>query len=224
MFNKKILYLVICILFTSVFLVGCNTKTKKHITKKKPIVKEEYKDSNNMSIGIYDFNNNKLTLLTEYSNKFVRGTDIGVFSIFPSNDKEVSLSKKFGEEFYNKWSSLSKNNKIGFNLKYSLNDGTSYSYNFMKPDEAMLHSEYLEIYLYDDYIHRNDSFYSHVEGKDYNDNTLFSSIKLTPGRDIDKVKSPIKLTVFTYDSEDDFDSKKEYRGNSKYSIDVKRSN
>ena len=224
MFNKKILYLVICILFTSVFLVGCNTKTKKHITKKKPIVKEEYKDLNNMPIGIYDNTNNKLTLLTEYSNKFVRGTDIGVFSIFPSKEKEIILNKKYAEEFYNKWSSLSKNNKIGFNIKFDLNDGTSFSYNVLNPSETMLHAEYLEIYLYDDYAHRNDSFYSHVETKDYNDNTLFTAIKLTPGRDIDKVKSPIKLTVFTYDSEDDFNFKKEYRGHSKYSIDVKRTN
>ena len=38
--------------------------------------------------------------------------------------------------------------------------------------------------------------------------------------DINKVTSPITLEAFTYDSADDFDEKGNYRGNSKYSIEI----
>ncbi|MBQ2640094.1 MAG: hypothetical protein IJF92_05005 [Bacilli bacterium] len=217
---KKIL--LICLVFISLFVVGCNKNTsKKPIKKEQVIKKEKYVDANNMKIGIYENNNGKLNLLDSFSNIFVRGTDIAVFQLFPSNDKEIVCNNKFAEMFYERISAT--NNKIGFNITYTLKDNSKTSHNILKPSDTMLHAEYLEIYLYDDYYHRNDNWYSHIEEKDYNDNTLYTSIKLTPGMKIDDITSNIKLTVFTYDSEDDFDSNtNEYRGNSKYSIEISR--
>ena len=37
---------------------------------------------------------------------------------------------------------------------------------------------------------------------------------------VGEVDSKILLTVFTYDTEDDFDENKEYRGNSKYTMTI----
>ena len=51
------------------------------------------------------------------------------------------------------------------------------------------------------------------------DTTMYTSIKLYLV-EVDKITSPITLTVFTYDSDDDFDSDGNYRGNSKYQIQI----
>ena len=221
---KKI---TILLLIVSIFLVGCNKNTTKKKAKSKPKVVNDikYKDDNNMPIGIYQDNNSNLIKLNSYSNSFVRGTDIGVFQIFPSNDSNIKYNSKFGDFFYEKWVSFNKKNKIGFSIKFSTTDGNKIEYIILNPKEAMRHANYLEIYLYDDYYHRNDSWYSHVEENEYNDNTLFTSIKLTPGMRINDINSSIDLTVFTYDGNDDFDPDTElYRGNSKYTISVSRTN
>ena len=103
-------------------------------------------------------------------------------------------------------------------MLYTLNDGTIISQNILGPSTTQTNYDYIETYLYDAYKHRNDSFYSHIEEKDYNENTLITSIKLTAGSKFNDIKSKIILTVFTYD-DDDFDEETNaYRGNSKYSI------
>ena len=52
------------------------------------------------------------------------------------------------------------------------------------------------------------------------DNTILSSVKIFATYDIDDVDY-ITLTAFTYD-DDDFDKDNNYRGKSKYTIDIKR--
>ena len=222
--NKLLVILVISILIT-----GCSS-TKKDIKKpKKEVVKSKqqvntYKDLNKTPIGIYQ-DKDKLILITDYTAEFSIDKDIAVFQVFPSVENNIIHTNKFAYMFYEKWNSLGKNNKIGFNIKYSTSDNKSISHNILNPSRTMDYGNYLQIYLYDDYYHRNDQFYSHIENNEYNENTLFTSIKLTGGVDINKINSPIELTVFTYDSPDDFNTKtKEYRGNSKYTIQIKRNN
>ena len=50
-------------------------------------------------------------------------------------------------------------------------------------------------------------------------NTLFTSIKLQSGSKCTEILPKLDLTVFTYDSEDDFENN-EYRGNSKYTMTI----
>ena len=88
--------------------------------------------------------------------------------------------------------------------------------NFNKPD-IFRYSKYFYIYFYDD-VNAPNGFYSHLEN--VNDNTLMTSVKLYAVDEIDEVES-ITLTAFTYD-EDDFDKDNNYRGNSKYTINIKR--
>ena len=50
------------------------------------------------------------------------------------------------------------------------------------------------------------------------DNTIISSIKLFLAQEGKKITSPITLTVFTYDSDDDFTEDNHYRGISSYTV------
>lgn len=223
---KKVLFTLLVILL----LTGCGTKeVKKEEPKKKednkPIgVVDTYKDLNNTPISIYKLSGNKLTKLTEDSYNLSSMEDIGVFQIFPSNEDTINLNS-FGSDFYNEWIKYNTNNnlKIGFNLKYELTNGEKFNYNILSPANNFDHGEYIMNYLYDDYANQGKGFYSHVEDKDLTENTLYTSIKLQSSASISSVKEKIELTVFTYDSEDDF-LDNEYRGNSKYTYTIKKSN
>ena len=216
---KKIIILFILTLF----IIGCNSKNKevkktKKETRKQKIV-DTYKDLNNTKIGIYQEKQNKIELVTEYKTNIESGIDIGVFQIYPSNDKEVILENGFGNSFYNKWVSNNnyKNLKIGFNLKYTLDDNTQINHTILNPSTTIT-NKYIFTYLYDDYKNRNLGFYSHIEDKDYDEDSLFTSIKLYAD-DVKKLNSKIIFTVFTYDTENDFENSN-YRGNSSYQITI----
>ena len=205
-------------------------KRKKEVKKEKPKedvkieVKDTYKDLNTTPISIYKLNGNTLTKLTESTENLVSMQDIGIFQIYPSNEDTISINS-FGQNFYDEWSKYNTNNnlKIGFNIKYELNNGEKLSYNVLSPSNNFDHCEYLMNYLYDDYANQGKGFYSHIEDKDLNENTLYTSIKLQSSGQINDIKDKIELTVFTYDTEDDF-LDNEYRGNSKFTYTIKKSN
>ena len=215
-------------LFLVLLIVGCGKKETINDTKE-PIILEEkeenheikeeiYLDENNTPIGLYIERQNKLELVDVYKTSITSGLDIGVFQIYPSNDKEVLLSNGFGNTFYNTWISLPnvQNLKIGFNVKYTLDSGEEVNYNIL--DYNVIFKEIYN-YLYDDYANRFNSWYSHIEEKDYNEDTLYTSIKLY-GADVSSIASKIYLTVFTYDDLYDFDQNNNYRGNSSYQITI----
>ena len=150
--------------------------------------------------------------------------DLGIYQIYPSNEDTINVNS-FGQNFYNEWSKYNTNNnlKIGFNIKFELYNGEKVSFNILSPSNTFDKWEYFMTYLYDDYINQGKGFYSHIEDKDYNENTLFTSIKIQCNDGIGDIKDKIELTVFTYDSEDDF-LDNEYRGNSKFTYTIKKSN
>ena len=76
---------------------------------------------------------------------------------------------------------------------------------------------YLYPFMYDDI--NNSGHYSHVTTKDVKDNTVYSSIKLYLHQKTKEITSPITLTAFTYNGEDDF-LDGHYRGNSSYTITI----
>ena len=215
---KKIIIPLIILLL----ICGCTKENKKQekITKEKkeePIqVEETYKDLNNTPIGIYKLNGNTLTKLASIDKHLNVEEDIGVFQIYPSNEDIINLDTNYGQSFYNEYIKY-PNIKIGFNIKYTTNNN-EVSYNIFSPDNAFDHWEHLMNYLYDDYANRFSSFYSHIESNQVNENTLYTSIKLQASYSCSEITN-IKLTVFTYDSEDDF-LDNEYRGNSKYTMNI----
>lgn len=222
--KKIIIILVIPILL----LTGCTKEKeiKKVVEKKQEPIKEEihepeYIDENNTPIGIYTVKGNTLYKLTSDSYKVKPYDDIGVFQAFPSNEDKIVLNDSFANSFYNNWINYKqdKNLKMGYNIKFTTTNNETISYNILHPSNAMDKWEYVMNYLYDDYANRYKSFYSHIENDEFNENTLFTSIKMQSCDRIYEIVDKIELTVFTYDSEDDF-LNNEYRGNSKYTYTI----
>lgn len=213
------------ILITLLLISGC-TKEKETIVEdsKETIVKEEVKDTyiddNPIKLGIFLSNNNyhnKEVIEDTYYTNFINGTDIDSFEVFLTDEKVIDGNKfkDTWKKYYDKYEDISRY-KIGYNIGYTLKDGTSNNSTFLEPD-IFRYSEYFYIYFYDD-VNAPNGFYSHLE--DVNDNTLMTSVKLYAVDKIDEVES-ITLTAFTYDN-DDFDKDNNYRGNSKYTINIKR--
>ena len=214
---KKIFILIICLILFS----ACSKKEEKIVTKKKKtetnITIPTYKDENPVKIAFYE--NNKI--LNEFSTTKNPMTDINVFSVLLTNDEEVigSNYKTLFNNYYDKYENK-ENYKIGYYIKFYIGQKLIEK-TITDPTSTYSLNPYLYIYLYDD-IHQPDgAWYSHVEEKDVKDNTLYTSIKLFMVEDINKITSPITLEAFTYDSEDDFDENGNYRGNSKYTIEIK---
>ena len=216
--KKLLLVLVVLLLFC-----GC---TKKEEVKEKPkeekkeevIEKDTYKDENKTPIGFYKVQGNTLTKITKVNVTPVVEQDMGVFQIYPSNEDNLTIDKGFGLAFYDEWNKYN-NIKLGYNIKFSLADGRNISYNIFSPENTFDQWEYLMTYLYDDYNNFGKGFYSHIEKEQFNENTLMTSIKIQSSYSVDQINSKISLTVFTYDSEDDFENN-EYRGNSSYTMDI----
>lgn len=217
MYKKIIIVFIILILCS-----GCIKKEEKKKEKKKVDVElvEKYEDLNNTPISFYSSNDSGLVKLTKINKRLVSMEDIGIFQIYPSNEDTISISNGFGNSFYNEWMKYNTNNnlKIGFNIKFSTLD-EDFSYNIFNPSNCFEKWEYLLNYLYDDYANRGKSFYSHIEENEYNENTLFTSIKVQSAGDCNKIKDKILLTVFTYDTDDDF-LDNEYRGNSSSTLTI----
>ena len=212
---------VLIILF--IILILCSGCEKKKVEKKKEKKKvdvqyvEKYEDLNNTPISFYTINGDHLDKLTKINKEVVAFEDLGIFQVFPSNEDKVVLNKGFAYDFYDEWIKYS-NIKIGFNIKFST-DTEDISYNIFSPSNCMDKWEYVMNYLYDDYANRGKGFYSHIEDNEYNDNTLFTAIKMQSNDKAYGIKDKILVTVFTYDSEDDF-LDGEYRGNSSSTLTI----
>lgn len=216
---------VIIIMVMALVLCGCSnkqntnksTKNNKNENSKTEKV-DNYKDENNTTVGIYLEKGRKLELLKDYSTDIVSEKDIGVYQIYFSNDDVINLDTSFSEAYYNLYKDLGI--KVGFNIKYSLSNGDEINHTITNPSNTIM-NDYILTYLYDDYKNRNSNFYSHIEESEYDDSSMFTSIKLY-ANSVDNLSSDIELTVFTYDTDDDFDSEGNYRGNSKYTINISK--
>lgn len=219
---KKVFFLLIIFVIS-----GCSITVEKEDVLKEENdtlieVKNEYKDDNKIKLGLFLYDNNyssKERLEDTYYTNFTSGVDIGSFEVFLTDEKVIDGTsfKNVWNKYYNNYEDID-NYKVGFNIKFILDDGTSYSGNFLEPDIYKF-SEYFYVYLYDD-IHQKDGvFYSHLESM--SDDTLLTSIKICAVDGINRVENII-LSAFTYDSTDEFDSEGNYRGNSIYVIRIKR--
>lgn len=214
---KKIITLILVLfLFT-----GCNKERKKQEQIKKENqekeVVETYKDENPVKIAFYE--NGKI--LKDYQTNLQCMIDINVFGVLLTNDEEVPNAsyKTLFNDYYNRYEEKEKY-KIGYYVKFYTGD-TLHEKTIIDPTSTFSLNPYMFIYLYDDIHHPDGAWYSHVEEKDVTDETLYTSIKLTKITNCKDITSPITLEAFTYDSEDDFDENGNYRGNSKYSIEIK---
>lgn len=211
---KKLIALLIVLL-----LLGCsNTETKKDdIEEIEPIeeIEEVYVDDNPITVGIYDTSNR---LVTDYYSTRTWYIDL-VFTTYFTNDATVSggSTKNIWYKYYNNYSNIGKY-RIGYNITFNAGDEVI-SKNILHVTDEYVFNPYFYIYLYDDIHQADGAWYSHITKDKDSDSTMYTSIKLYLVRP-ERITSPVTITAFTYDSEDDFDLDGNYRGNSKYNINI----
>ena len=216
----------IILLIVMVLLCGCAKEEKKEEeqkeiieTQKEEIVESPYQDDNKTPISFYQLKGNQLEKITSITGNYNVLDDIGLFQIYPSNEQTIYLNSSFGSSFYNTWQQYNSQNtlRIGFSLKIPVEGKEPISYTILYPSQTMDQWQYFMAYLYDDYANQGKSFYSHIEAKDYSEETIFTAIKLQCGEDCQSISTPVLFTVFTYDTADDF-VEGTYRGNSQSTI------
>ena len=155
----------------------------------------------------------------EFSAKWKKGEDIGSFEVIASEEARLE-GDFFGDIFGGCWTRYADADKckIGFTLRYTLEDGSEVKYTMLSPDHIQ-HTEYIECWLYDDYHREPHKSYSHI--KKMKDDTLITSIKLTCGRKIKEV-SEIWLTAFICTSADEFDADQNYTGPTSCTLHITR--
>ena len=220
--NKKI---QVILLLGFLILTGCNSKKeeiKKEKKENKPqkqeevkIEEEKYVDDNPITIGLYE---DYSTLVKDYYTDKTSLKDL-FFSAFYTNDESI-VQGYVKNRFLNYMNNYENVNdyKIGYTISFYVGD-EYISKTITEITDEYVFNPYFYVYLYDDVNQEIGAWYSHLTKDDVKDYNIFTSIKLYLV-EIDKVTSPIELTVFTYDTEDDFDDKGNYRGNSKYTINI----
>ena len=209
---KKVIIVIVLLLLT-----GCVKDKPKVIEKeeiKEEVIEEKYVDNNPITIGIYE---NDISLVKEYKLEKVSGNET-IFSFYYTNEENLGnrRQKENWYKYFNRYQNIN-NYKIGFHFSFYVGED-KIEKTILKPD-TFAFEPYFYTYIYDDINQPDNTFYSHLEEKDVNDNTIFSAIKLFL-RDTSTITSPIEFTVFTYDDLEDFDENNNYRGNSKYTIKI----
>ena len=154
-----------------------------------------------------------------YTASWKKGKDIGSFEVIAS-DRDLLDGDFFGDIFGAAWKAFPDADacKIGYTLRYTLDDSSEIRYTMLSPSHIE-HTEYIECWLYDDYHREPHKSYSHLKPSSMKSGTLMTSIKLTAGKQIAHV-TDIWLTAFICASLDDFDSERNYIGNTSCTIHI----
>lgn len=154
-----------------------------------------------------------------FSAPWKKGKDIGSFEVIASGEAQLDGSF-FGDIFGKAWKQFPDAGacKIGYTLRYTLDDGTEIRYTMLSPSHIE-HTEFIEVWLYDDYHRKPHQFYSHLKKSQMKSDTLITSIKLTAGKQISRV-TDIWLTAFVCASLDDFDAERNYIGDTSCTIHI----
>ena len=215
--NLQVRKFNILTLMIILLLNGCHKQENIDVItseKNEDIVEEVYIDDNPITIGIYD---NDINLVKEY-NLIKESRREKVFSFYYTNEENVGSNryKENWHKFYSNYTDID-DYKIGFHFSFYVGD-TKIEKTILNP-YTFAFEPYFYIYIYDDINQLDNTFYSHLEDADVNENTIFSSIKIFL-MEPEEITSPIKFTVFTYNGLEDFDENNNYRGNSKYEINI----
>lgn len=207
------------ILFITIFLIltGCEDKDKKTIQEidlDETIKINEYIDNNPIKVALYEDDH----IVKSYHTTLENLKDIAVFNVYYTNKEKLdSTNIKYNYQKYYKLYENIDNYKTGFYISFEAN-GKKLEQLVLDPTSEYAFAPYLYIYLYDDVNQKPGAFYSHLSENDMKDNTIISSIKLFLAEKVEKITSPITLTVFTYDGDEDFTEDNHYRGISSYTI------
>ena len=213
-------------------LTGCNVKELEDVNSDNSVVdnsveeiieekEPEYVDDNPIKVGLYIYTNNRRLLAHTYESYWNLYTDVNGFTAYFSNEEEISNGRlqNVWKSLYQNYSNID-NYKIGYHLEFDTIDG-HVSKKILKPSDGNEIYDYIQIYLYDD-IHQDSAWYSHITDAEITNSTILTTLKVTMSTKMNQITSDIKLTVFTYNSEDDFDEFGMYRGNSSFTTLIKR--
>ena len=207
----KVLILIMLLLIT-----GCKKEEQKEIIEEKQeeVIEQKYVDDNPITIGIYE---NDINLIKEYKLNKVSNNEV-IFSFYYTNQENLGnrRQKENWHKYFNEYQNIN-DYKIGFHFSFYVGD-TKIEKTILKPDTYAF-NPYFYIYIYDDINQPDNTFYSHLEETDINENTIFSAIKIFLVEP-KLITSKITFTVFSFNDLDDFDESNNYRGNSKYGIDI----
>ena len=180
-------------------------------------------DDNPIVVGLYVKEGNYKKLVKDYYCGWDPEEVLGIFYAVYTNEEQISGSNfnLVWKDYLNKYSDVDKY-RIGYNLKFTMNDGTVIDQTILNLDHAYLMYPEIQCYLYDDINLVPGKRYYHITSEEMKDNTICSSIKLVGDKKTPNISSEIELTAFTYKSNDDFDANGKYRGNSKYTVTIYR--
>lgn len=218
---------IILLLSIITILTGCQpnnnlsneTNDKNSISNEviEDIQKEpHYIDDNKVKVSLYEENKK----VTSYSTTLTNFKDISTFQVYYTDidTLENSNIKHNYLKYYNQYENI-ENHKTGFFISFEA-EGKTIEQLILDPSSKHAMTPYLYVYLYDGVNQKDGAYYSHLEPSDMKEDTIITSIKLFLAQEGSKISSPINLTVFTYDTEDDFDESNLYRGNSSYTIEI----
>ena len=186
-------------------------------------IDSKYVDDNPIVVGLYVKEGNYKKLVKDYYCGWDPEEVLGIFYAVYTNEEQISGSNfnLVWKDYLNKYSDVDKY-RIGYNLKFTMNDGTVIDQTILNPGHAYLMYPKIQCYLYDDINLVPGKRYYHITSEEMKDNTICSSIKLVGDKKTPNISSEIELTAFTYKSNDDFDANGKYRGNSKYTVTIYR--
>ena len=185
-------------------------------------LKDNYIDNNPVKVSIYaeDDNNYLVKVIDKYETTWEKKKDIVVLATLPTDisNPEQGYMPNLWPKYNEVYNDLDY--KVVWNVSFKLKDGTIINSNLFKPSDAESYYSFLEVYLYDDVNIPIGTWHSHLLDEDITDNTIMDSIKLTAGENYTEITGPITLTVFSYDTSDDFDENNNYRGKSLYKVEI----
>lgn len=177
---------------------------------------DEYIDDNPIKVSLYEGKNK----VKKYETTLGNFKDFAVFDIYYTDidTLDSSNTKSNYKKYYSMYENID-NYKTGFYITFEA-EGKTIEKLILDPSAMHSMAPYVYVYLYDDVNQVDGTYYSHLESKDMNDDTIISSVKLFFAHKGTSITSPITVTVFTYDSEDDFTEDKYYRGISSYTVNI----
>lgn len=211
---------IILIITTLFLLTACKSNQNIDLNNKinidETINLDEYIDNNPIKVSLYQGKNK----VKNYKTTLDNFKDFAIFDIYYTDiDTLDSSNTKYNyKKYYNQYKDIN-NYKTGFYISFEA-EGKTIEKLILDPSAQHSMAPYVYVYLYDDINQPDGAWYSHLEPKDMKANTIISSIKLFFAHKGTLITSPISVTVFTYDSDDDFTEDKHYRGRSSYTIDI----
>ena len=191
-----------------------NINNEQHNENKEK--QEDYIDNNPIKIALYENNQ----IVKSYKTTLSNFKDIAVFDIYYTNEETTTENNTKNNflKYYNQYQNI-ENYKTGLYISFTA-DGNKIEQLILNSSKTHAMSPYLYIYLYDDINQEPNTYYSHLDPEKPNDQNIISSVKLFLAQEGIKITSPITMTVFTYDSEEDFTKDNHYRGISSYTIEI----